>query len=55
MIQLRDITLARGSRPLVEGVDLQIHDGWRIGLIGANGSGKSSLLAMLRDRAAVAA
>jgi ATP-binding cassette subfamily F protein 3 len=48
MIQLRDITLARGSRPLVEGVDLQIHDGWRIGLIGANGSGKSSLLAMLR-------
>jgi ATP-binding cassette subfamily F protein 3 len=42
------MTLARGSRPLVEDVDLQLHDGWRVGLIGANGSGKSSLLALLR-------
>jgi len=48
MIQLRSMTLARGSRPLVEDVDLQLHDGWRVGLVGANGSGKSSLLALLR-------
>ena len=42
------MTLARGSQPLLEDVDLQVHDGWRIGLVGANGSGKSSLLAALR-------
>jgi len=48
MIQLRQMTLARGSQPLLEDVDLQVHDGWRLGLVGANGSGKSSLLAMLR-------
>jgi ATP-binding cassette subfamily F protein 3 len=48
MIQLRSMTMARGSRPLLENVDLQLHDGWRVGVIGANGSGKSSLFAMLR-------
>ena len=48
MIQLRTMTLARGSRPLLEDVDLQVHDGWRVGVIGANGSGKSSLFALLR-------
>jgi ATP-binding cassette subfamily F protein 3 len=48
MIQLRSMTMARGSRPLLEHVDLQLHDGWRVGVIGANGSGKSSLFAMLR-------
>jgi ATP-binding cassette subfamily F protein 3 len=48
MIQLRSLTMARGSRALLEKVDLQVHDGWRVGVIGANGSGKSSLFAMLR-------
>ena len=48
MIHLRDMTLARGARPLIEQADLQLHDGWRVGLVGANGSGKSSLLALLR-------
>jgi ATPase subunit of ABC transporter with duplicated ATPase domains len=31
--------LARGAKPLLEGVDLTVHAGERIGLIGANGSG----------------
>ena len=48
MIQFRAMSLARGSRVLVENADLQIHPGWRAGLIGANGSGKSSLFALLR-------
>ena len=47
MIQLRDLTLARGAQPLIEGANLQIHVGWRVGLVGANGTGKTSLLAML--------
>ncbi len=48
MIQFRNFTLARGARRLVEDLTLQIHAGWRVGLVGANGSGKSSLFAVLR-------
>ena len=48
MIQFRNLTLARGARRLIEDASLQIHPGWRVGLVGANGSGKSSLFALLR-------
>ncbi len=48
MIQLRHLTLARGARRLIEDADLQLHAGWRVGVVGANGSGKSSLFALLR-------
>ncbi len=42
------MVLARGARKLIEDASLQIHAGWRVGLVGANGSGKSSLFALLR-------
>ena len=42
------MTLARGSRRLIEDASVQIHSGWRVGVVGANGSGKSSLFALLR-------
>jgi ATP-binding cassette subfamily F protein 3 len=48
VIQFRNLTLARGARALIEDADLQIPAGWRVGLVGANGSGKSSVFAMLR-------
>ena len=48
MIQFRKLSIARGARRLVNEADLQIHAGWRVGLTGANGSGKSSLFALLR-------
>ena len=48
MIQFRNLTLARGARALIEGASLQLHPGQKIGLTGANGSGKSSLFALLR-------
>jgi len=48
LIQLRHLTLARGARHLIEDADLQLHAGWRVGVVGANGSGKSSLFALLR-------
>ena len=47
MIQFRNFALARGARRLIEDANLQIHAGWRVGLVGANGSGKSSLFAVL--------
>jgi len=48
VIRFSQLTLARGAKPLIESADLTVHAGERIGLIGANGSGKSSLFAMLR-------
>jgi len=48
MIQLRNLTLARGVQPLVENASLQIHPGWKVGLTGANGCGKSSFFALVR-------
>jgi len=47
VIQFRSLALARGARRLIEDATLQIHAGWRVGLTGANGSGKSSLFALL--------
>ena len=52
MIHLKSLSLARGSRNLVEDADLQLHGGWRVGLVGANGSGKSSFFALLRGELA---
>lgn len=49
MILLRRLTLARGARRLIEEADLQLHAGWRVGLVGANGTGKSSLFALLQN------
>jgi ATP-binding cassette, subfamily F, member 3 len=48
MIQLRSPHPRPRQPALVEMPDLQLHDGWRVGLVGANGSGKSSLFALLR-------
>ena len=50
VISLRNLRLARGAKVLIESATLQIHPGWKVGLTGANGSGKSSLFAMLRDQ-----
>ena len=47
MIQLQAIQLLRGSRVLLEGADLTVHPGQKLGLIGANGSGKSSLFKLV--------
>jgi ATP-binding cassette subfamily F protein 3 len=46
MLALSNIALRRGPKVLVEGASLQAHAGQRIGVIGPNGCGKSSLFAM---------
>jgi ATP-binding cassette subfamily F protein 3 len=47
MLNLNKISLRRGTRVLLEEVDLTIQPKQRVGLIGANGCGKSSLFALL--------
>jgi ATP-binding cassette subfamily F protein 3 len=47
MITLRNITLRRGRNILLENVNWTIYQKQHIGLIGDNGSGKSSLFAVL--------
>jgi len=47
MILLKSLALARGPHRLFEGASLSLERGWKIGLVGANGSGKTSLLALL--------
>jgi len=48
LIRFSQLTLIRGTKPLLEGADASINPGERVGLIGANGSGKSSLFSLLR-------
>ena len=48
MIRFTQVTLRRGTKTLLEGADVTLNPGDKIGLIGANGSGKSSLFALLR-------
>ena len=47
MLSLTGVALRRGRNLLFENVTFQVHAGQRLALVGANGSGKSSLFAML--------
>ena len=47
MIVLRRLTVARGTKRLLENVDLTLTAGMHVGVVGANGTGKSSLFACL--------
>ena len=48
MLNFSNISLRRGPRLLFERVSFMIHPGQRVGITGANGTGKSSLFAMVR-------
>jgi ATP-binding cassette subfamily F protein 3 len=47
MLQLKQIELRRGPKLLFENASLQAHAGQRMGVIGVNGSGKTSLFALI--------
>ncbi len=49
MISLRNFALRRGERLLLSDVDLTMHAGYRVGVVGRNGTGKSSLFAAIRN------
>jgi ATP-binding cassette subfamily F protein uup len=45
-----NVSLSRGNKTLFSNVNFSIHAGDRIGIVGANGSGKSSLLGVISAR-----
>ena len=50
MINLRDVTLRRGAKVVLEGASVTLNPGEKIGLVGRNGAGKSSLFFALSGR-----
>ncbi|MCX2861664.1 ATP-binding cassette domain-containing protein [Paucibacter sp. PLA-PC-4] len=50
MITLRNITLRRGTKIVLDDASVTLQPGEKIGLVGRNGAGKSSLFALLTDR-----
>lgn len=50
MIKLNQLSIRRGPRLLFESANLTIHPGHKVGLTGANGTGKSSLFALFREQ-----
>lgn len=47
MITLKNVTLRRGSKVLLDGTSVTINPSENVGLVGRNGAGKSSLFAVL--------
>lgn len=50
MITLRNITLRRGTKVVLDDASVTLQPGEKVGLVGRNGAGKSSLFALLTDR-----
>jgi len=53
LLSLQDAELAFGLHPLLDRADLVVSEGERIGLIGRNGTGKSSLLKVIAGQASL--
>jgi ATP-binding cassette subfamily F protein 3 len=49
MLEISDLTFRIGPRPLFENANAFIAEGWKVGLVGRNGTGKSTLLKLIRD------
>ncbi|MFZ9020206.1 MAG: ABC-F family ATP-binding cassette domain-containing protein, partial [Paracoccaceae bacterium] len=47
LLQLSDISLTFGGNPVFDGLDLIVHPGDRVALVGRNGSGKSTLMKVM--------
>ena len=47
MLRIEGLTKSYGARTLLAGVSLHVHPGDRVGLVGRNGEGKTTLLRLL--------
>jgi ATPase subunit of ABC transporter with duplicated ATPase domains len=54
MLQVRDVGIEAGGLPIAEGVSFSLHAGDKVGLVGRNGAGKTSLLQALAGEASPA-
>lgn len=50
MIEIKNLSLQRGNKQLLNNASLTIYPGQHIGLIGKNGTGKSSLFALIEGK-----
>ncbi|HEY6087752.1 MAG TPA: ATP-binding cassette domain-containing protein [Burkholderiaceae bacterium] len=50
MITVRNVTLRRGAKAVLQGATFTLNPGEKAGLVGRNGAGKSSLFALLANR-----
>ena len=48
VVSLVGVEKSFGSWPVLQGADLDVPDGARIGIVGPNGAGKSTMLRILR-------
>jgi ATP-binding cassette subfamily F protein 3 len=48
MLTFRNLALRRGEQLLLSNVDLSLHAGCRVGVVGRNGCGKTSLFAVVQ-------
>ncbi|MEZ9605781.1 MULTISPECIES: ABC transporter ATP-binding protein [unclassified Vibrio] len=53
MIIFSDIQLLRGGKPLLDQASATFHPGDKIGLVGKNGCGKSTLFALIKDELSI--
>jgi ATP-binding cassette subfamily F protein 3 len=53
MLHINDLVYRIAGRPLFERATVAIADGHRVGLVGRNGTGKSTLLRLIRDSSAI--
>jgi ATP-binding cassette subfamily F protein 3 len=47
MIVLRNVTLRRGAKVLLDKVSVTLNPGEKVGLVGRNGAGKSTLFGLV--------
>jgi len=51
MLEIIDLTYRIGARTLFDDASAFIAEGWKVGLVGRNGTGKSTLLRIIKDEA----
>ncbi len=49
MLEISDLTYRIGGRPLLENASAFLAESWKVGLVGRNGTGKTTLLRLIRE------